>query len=85
MAAAEPASEEAYSQVRFLFRQRVQGLDSSHLTRAFAHAWQAWATRPALGDELIRLRLVELSFSSWLERCLLRRSARPKAFPHTCI
>lgn len=83
IAAAEPASDEAYSQVKLRLRHLVQGLDSSHLTRAFAQAWQACATRPAPGDELMRRLLVPLPSSSWLARCLFSRSARPKALPQT--
>lgn len=83
MAAAEPASEEAYSQLRLRVRHLVQGFCSSHLTRALAQAWQAWATRPAPGDELMRRFLLPLPLSSWLARCLLSRSARPKAFRQT--
>lgn len=64
MAAAEPASDEAYSQMMLRVRHLEQGFISSHLTRALAQAWQAWATRPAPGDELMRLLLVPLSFSS---------------------
>lgn len=38
MAAAEPASVEAYSQDRLRVRHLVQGFSSSHLTRALAQA-----------------------------------------------
>lgn len=82
MAAAEPASADVYSQAMLRRRQRAQGFASSHLTRALAQARQAWATRPAPGDELMRRRLELPSTSSWLARCLFSRSARAKAFAH---
>ena len=83
IAAAEPASAVACSQLMPRAWQRVQGLDSSHLTRAFAQAWQAWATLAAAGDELSRRFLVlPSSLSSWFARCRFRRSARPNALPH---
>jgi hypothetical protein len=46
---------------------RTCGLVSSHFTRAFAQAVQAWATRLAEGIELTRLRLLPWP-SSWLAR-----------------
>jgi hypothetical protein len=84
MAAAEPASVEANSHVRFRFRQRLQGLTSSHLTRAVAQCRQACDTRPAPGEDVVRRRFLVASLSfSWLAACRLRRSARAKALPHT--
>lgn len=64
IAAADPASVLAYSQFKLRLRHLVHGLTSSHLTRALAQAWQAWATRPAPGDELMRRLLVPLASSS---------------------
>ena len=64
-------------------KRRTCGFISSHLTLALAQAWQAWATRPAPGEELTRRRFVPSS-SWWLVRWRLRRSARENALEHIC-
>lgn len=68
----------------FIGYLREHGLNSSHLTRAEAQARQACDTRPALGDESTRRRLLVLSWSlAWLAAWRFRRSARAKALPQT--